>query len=226
MADEKGGFVLALVRKVGPDPHDVVARVEEIRRKNPRLGERQLAELLLNKLSWLYAGQGAVASLPGTIPGLGTAVQVVVEGGAVTADLAMLVRNLTNATLTAACIYGHDVHSPDRYAEVLVVTGMWAGVLKPAGEASARIATKVAAAAVKKIPGKVLQRINRKVGTTIVTKYGTKRGGVALGKVIPFGVGVLVGGGFNLATMRGIKRAVINYYDDVVKGDRELVMEE
>jgi len=55
------------------------------------------------------------------------------------------------------------------------------------------------------------------VGTTIVTKYGTKRGGIALGRVIPFGVGVVVGGGFNLATMKGFKRASLKYYgsDDV-----------
>ncbi len=55
-------------------------------------------------------------------------------------------------------------------------------------------------------------KINRKVGTTIFTKYGAKRGGIAVGRLIPFGVGALVGGGFNLATMKKFKRNAINYF--------------
>jgi hypothetical protein len=58
----------------------------------------------------------------------------------------------------------------------------------------------------------VFKRINRKVATTIVAKYGTKRGGIAVGRLIPFGVGALVGGGFNLATMKAFKKSAINYY--------------
>jgi hypothetical protein len=36
--------------------------------------------------------------------------------------------------------------------------------------------------------------------------------------LIPFGVGALVGGGFNLATMKGFKAAAIRYYrsDDAI----------
>jgi hypothetical protein len=47
--------------------------------------------------------------------------------------------------------------------------------------------------------------MNQKVGVTIVTKYGAKRGGLAVGRRIRFGIGALVGGGSNLATMKGIK---------------------
>jgi hypothetical protein len=70
----------------------------------------------------------------------------------------------------------------------------------------------VAIAQFKKIPAKVFQRINQKVGTTIVAKYGTKRGGIAVGRLVPFGVGALVGGGFNLATMKAFKQHAISYY--------------
>jgi hypothetical protein len=49
------------------------------------------------------------------------------------------------------------------------------------------------------------------VSTTVLTKYGTKRGGVALGRMIPFGVGVAVGGGFNYLTMKAFKKATIRY---------------
>ena len=58
-----------------------------------------------------------------------------------------------------------------------------------------------------------MQTINRRVGTTIFTKYGTKRGGIALGKLIPFGVGALVGGSFNYYTMNGFKKKAVKYFE-------------
>ena len=48
---------------------------------------------------------------------------------------------------------------------------------------------------IKKIPGKVLTKINQKVGFRLVTKFGTK-GIVNLGKLLP-GVGAAVGGGLD-----------------------------
>lgn len=91
--------------------------------------------------------------------------------------------------------------------------------MKAAEGTTKRIGTKVAIAQFNKIPGKLFQSINRRVGTTIVTKYGTKRGGIAVGKLVPFGVGAAVGGGFNLATMKAFKRQAIAFYsssDDTV----------
>jgi hypothetical protein len=38
---------------------------------------------------------------------------------------------------------------------------------------------------------------NTKLGTTVLTEYGTKRGGVALGRMLPFGLGATIGGGVN-----------------------------
>ena len=54
---------------------------------------------------------------------------------------------------------------------------------------------------------------------TIVSKYGKKRGGIAVGKLVPFGVGIAVGGGFILSTMKASKMASINYYkcDDFIQ---------
>ena len=40
-----------------------------------------------------------------------------------------------------------------------------------------------------------LKKLNLKLGATVFTKYGTKRGGVALGRMLPFGVGAAIGGG-------------------------------
>lgn len=57
------------------------------------------------------------------------------------------------------------------------------------------LGVKFAKAMVKKIPGKVLTKINQKVGFRLLTKFGTT-GVVNLGKAIP-GVGAVFGGGLD-----------------------------
>ena len=66
-------------------------------------------------------------------------------------------------------------------------------ILKQAG---IQFGVKFANGVIKKIPGKVLTKINQKVGFRFVTKFGTK-GIVNLGKMVP-GVGAIVGGGLDL----------------------------
>lgn len=55
---------------------------------------------------------------------------------------------------------------------------------------------KLATAGVKKIPGRILTKINQKLGFRFITKFGEK-GLINLGKLVPV-VGSLVNGGFDL----------------------------
>lgn len=64
-------------------------------------------------------------------------------------------------------------------------------------QAGIKVGIKLANGVIKKIPGKVLTKINQKVGFRFITKFGTT-GVVNLGKMIP-GVGAIVGGGLDLA---------------------------
>ena len=62
--------------------------------------------------------------------------------------------------------------------------------------------TKLTNSMIKKIPGKVLTKINQKVGFRFITKAGTK-GVVNLTKAVPI-VGGLVGGGIDLVETKMI----------------------
>jgi hypothetical protein len=96
--------------------------------------------------------------------------------------------------------------------DTLICIGLWTKALQITKTGMIRIGSKVLNAQFsKRFPAEILKAINRKVGTTILTKYGTKRGGVALGKLIPFGVGVFIGGGFNYLTMKGFKHCTLKY---------------
>ncbi|MBB0243194.1 hypothetical protein FNQ90_03475 [Streptomyces alkaliphilus] len=64
---------------------------------------------------------------------------------------------------------------------------------------------------VAKVPIETLRQINKILGKNFVTKYGTKQGIIVLGRVAPFGIGAVIGGGANAAiatfTVRAARRA-------------------
>jgi hypothetical protein len=210
-------FVLNSIETLQPNNADVTRHIDDLRNAHPSMEDDELAEKWADRICWRYASQGAVTALPGAIPGLGTAVQVGVEAGAISVDLAYMIRCMAGMVIGVGQIYGRDTDASFNQDFVRVL-GLWCGVLTLGKEATVRVGSKVAIAQFKRVPAAIFTRINQKVGTTIVTKYGTKRGGIALGRLIPFGVGAVVGGGFNLATMKGFKKAAIEYYrtDDSV----------
>lgn len=94
-------------------------------------------------------------------------------------------------TLVYACLAGVAVNN------VMKQTGIKFGV-------------KFANGLIKKIPGKVLTKINQKVGFRFVTKFGT-RGVINLGKLIP-GVGAVIGGGLDLVETKIIAKRSYKWF--------------
>lgn len=77
-------------------------------------------------------------------------------------------------------------------------------------QASIKFGVKFANGLIKKIPGKVLTKINQKVGFRFITKFGTK-GIVNLGKLLP-GVGAVIGGGLDLVETKIIAKRSYKWF--------------
>jgi hypothetical protein len=206
------GFLYNLISVLAPNMEKVGEWVAEVRKANPGISREELADYLGDRIVWTYTGQGVALALPGAVPGLGTIVQLGVEVTALGADLGLMVRNMAYLAFALGHCFGvtgREVLLQD----TLIIMGMWSGALVMTRSGAIRLGTKVVEVGFKKqFPAKILQAINQRVGTTILTKYGTKRGGVALGKLIPFGVGAVVGGGFNYLTMKAFKRAAVRKF--------------
>lgn len=89
-------------------------------------------------------------------------------------------------------------------------------------QAGIKFGVKFANGLIKKIPGKVLTKINQKVGFRFITKFGSK-GIVNLGKLLP-GVGAVVGGGLDLVETKIIADRAYKWFlegDFSVKGEEE-----
>ncbi|MEY4568770.1 MAG: hypothetical protein RLZZ398_209 [Verrucomicrobiota bacterium] len=204
-------IVLSLIEKLSPDYAAVEEWVEQVRSANPELDAGALADYVGDKIVWIYTSQGAALALPGAIPGLGTVVQIGVESGATMTDIALMVRNQSYLVFALSACMGRK-GKDTLIQDTLICMGLWTNALQLTKTGAIPIGTKIAEANFKKrIPASILMAVNKRVSTTVLTKYGTKRGGVALDRLIPFGVGVAVGGGFNYLTMKAFKKATIRY---------------
>ena len=204
-------IILSLIEKLAPDHSAVEEWVDQVRASNPELDAKSLADYIGDKIVWTYTTQGAALALPGAIPGLGTVVQIGVESGAAVTDIALMVRNQSYLVFALGACLGRK-GKETLIQDALICMGLWTNALQLTKTGAIRMGTKVVEANFKKrFPASILMAVNKRVSTTVLTKYGTKRGGVALGRMIPFGVGVAVGGSFNYLTMKAFKKATIRY---------------
>src|SRR5665213_580759 len=152
---------------------------------------------------------GAVTGASAAVPAFGTGVAI---SAGVTECGWFAVRS-SELILTIAALHGHTQSTvEERRAWILSIlvfgNGASEGFTKLAGEVGKGLGTK----ATTRIPISVLRGINSSAGRTIVTKYGTKRGVVALGTALPFGIGAAVGGGANYAIVQLLARHANKFF--------------
>lgn len=206
---------------VFPSPSDV---------KNSLIGSEdrvagnkdRLLKEIVDRSKKLSAVQGIVSSLPGAVPGLGTAVQIALSVGTAAPETIFLLRKMAHLQLSIAHVCGHPIHDqtdpskvhPDRIEEFAIVMGIMTGAIIPAKEAAKKLGSKFATVQISRhISGKLLREINKRVGFTLLTKFGAKRGGIALGKIIPFGIGAAIGGGMNYASIHQFSISARKFYE-------------
>ena len=152
--------------------------------------------------SGFVTGLGGVITMPVAIPAnIGSVIYVQMRMIACTAYMADYeLSSDQTQTFVYACLAGVAVNS----------------LLKQAG---IKFGMKFATEIIKKIPGKVLTKINQKVGFRFITKFGTK-GIINLGKMVP-GVGAIVGGGLDLVETKIIADRAYKWFVVGVFSEKE-----
>lgn len=143
--------------------------------------------------SGFVTGFGGILIMPVTIPAnIGSIIYVQIRMIACAAYMAGYELDSDQTqTFVYACLAGVAVN------QLLKQVGIQFGI-------------KMANGLVKKIPGKVLTKINQKVGFRFITKFGTK-GLVNIGKMIPC-VGAVIGGGLDLAETKVISNRAYKWF--------------
>ena len=116
---------------------------------------------------------------------------------------------------TIAAMAGYNPSDDDvRTMAYVCLTGT--SMSKICREAGVRFTNKFTMAMVKKIPGKVLTKINQKIGFRFITKFGEK-GIINIGKMVPLAGGIIGGGMDFVGTKIIAKKAYDVFFLDIIE---------
>lgn len=144
-------------------------------------------------ISGFVTGFGGILTMPVTIP----------------ANITSVILVQMRMIATIAYMRGYDLKS-DQVQTFVYASLTGTSVADIAKKAGIIIANKMATGVIKKIPGKVLTKINQAVDFRLVTKFGTK-GAVNLGKMVPI-AGALIGGVVDTASTQIIAKNALKTF--------------
>lgn len=177
--------------RLGLDGVGPIKGAEEVAEEHRRThgdGDRAL-----DRLAWTHTRNVAAT---GFATGLGG---ITVAAVTIPADLTALYVQAARLAGATAHLRGYDLRT-EEVRSVVLLTLLGSAGAGVASQIGVDLGTRSAMAALKRLPGRVLTEVNKKVGFRLVTKFGTK-GVVNLGRFVP-----VVGGGVsatvNVATMR------------------------
>ena len=152
---------------------------------------------------------GAAAGAAAAAPMVGTVATIT----STAAELAWFTARAGDLILTIAAIHGRpDPTVEERRAWVLAVLLYGSSArdefARTLNEASVGIAPTVG----RQIPVTTLQTANRLMSRVFVRRYGTKRGIIALGRMLPIGIGAVIGGTANYLTIRTLARHADQFF--------------
>lgn len=184
---------------------DAVRRAAATTAVGPAGRVAEVTESIAKELAAIGAASGGVAA----VPGVGTLTSVT----AAASEFGWVTLRLADLILTIAAIHGHEeADVEERRAWVLSILAFGDRATRGFTKVAGDVGQGVGARAVARVPVSKLQMVNRIIGRTVLTKYGSKRGAIALGRVFPFGIGAAIGGVANYATVHAIARHADRFF--------------
>ncbi len=196
-------------------------RVELLRRDHSHLTNDQLALTLIRSTRKRVAATGALSGAISIAPGLGTMLAV----GTVTSQALYALEQEIELVLAVAMIYGHELASSDeRVVEALIVVGITSGAVKLREDVLVAGGERIAVAAFRSVPGMLLTHGGGRILGRVLARFASTGAAKVAARVVPLGVGVAAGAGFDWLAVTGLGRAAMKYYGPGGPGARPLLL--
>jgi len=190
----------------------IAVDADVFRLSHPGLAGDALDRALIAERRWRSAAMGALSALPGVVPGAGTSIEVV----AAIADALNVTFQQIELALALDHLHGRDLRDKDqRILDVLLVLGLEAQVVQHKGDRLVAEDMDLSLDDLRTggVPLEVVARLNRTVGERVVRRVARRRARVAVGRLIPAGIGVVVAAGADYLAVRSAGRAAMSYLE-------------
>jgi hypothetical protein len=154
----------------------------------------------------LVKWQIAKAGASGFLTGLGGVITLPV---AVPANITSVLYVQIRMIAAIATMGGHDIRS-DQVRTLVYMCLCGSAITDLLKDVGIQVGTKLTKAAVTKISGATITKINQTVGVRLVTKFG-QTGAINLGKAVPF-IGGVIGGTVDALATKTIGEIAINTF--------------
>lgn len=161
---------------------------------------------LTQSMSRELAATGAAAGAAAIAPTVGTAATLASS----VAELAWFTGRAGDLVLTIAALHGReDPTVEERRAWVLAVL-IYGSSAKDGFNRAIRDVS--GGTADQRLSLATVQMANRVMSRSLLRRYGTRRGVIALGRALPIGIGALIGGGANYRAIRQLARDADRFF--------------
>jgi hypothetical protein len=197
------------------------SRVRLLQEANAHLNSEQLAKRLIRSTRRRVAATGAISGAVSIAPGLGTALAV----GTLTSQALYALEQEIELVLAIAIIYGHELgSSDDRVLEALVVVGITSGAVKLREDVLVAGGERIGLAAVRRLPAVLITHGSGRIISRILARFASTGAAKVAARVVPLGVGVAAGAGFDWLAVTGLGHAAMKYYGPGGPGARPLLL--
>ncbi|WP_051275035.1 hypothetical protein [Cellulomonas sp. URHD0024] len=196
------GVVDAALAKAVTIPSSTIhAHVESLRRRNPEASPERIIRLLEKEYLRVVQATGGTVGAVAAAPAVGTGVALALTAS----DIATFFGASAAFALAVASVHGIEVEDADRRTALLLTTilGENKGVVVTDGTELTSVS--VARALLTRMPMATVRKVNSTMTRRLVRTQAGKQTGLAIGRVIPFGIGIVIG----VAGARGLGRTVI-----------------
>lgn len=191
----------ALARAVAIPSSTIHAHVEKVRRRNPEASPAQLVKLLEKEYLLVVAGAGGAVGAAAAAPAVGTGVALALTAS----DVATFFGASAAYVLGVASVHGIDVEDSERRRALLLTSLLGESGAKAAADITGTGAAGVARLMLTRMPIATVKKVNTTLTRRMVRKQVARQGGLFFGRLIPYGVGVVIG----ITGARALGRTVI-----------------
>jgi hypothetical protein len=191
-------LVFKVIEKIAGDTDSIFKFVDNLKIRFPKLDNKKLSKKVANKIKKKCAIQGAIMAIPGAIPGIGTLIQIAISSF----DFSFLIKRQVYLNFAIGHCYGiSDVDDLKR------------GTFNCMGSSLEVYDKVIGKKIVDKLSDKAIKIIIKKLQKALTKKFLMNM----TFKLIPFGIGIIIGAISHWKITSSFQSHSISYYSDFLK---------
>jgi hypothetical protein len=163
--------------------------VDSVRRRNPEAGPARIIEILEKEYLTLVSATGGAVGAAAAAPAVGTTAAAVLT----TSDIATFFASSAAFSLAVADVHGIEIDDVGRRRALLLVSVLGDSGARDVERAAAGSQMAFGKVLLTTMPQSSIKRVNKVLAHRFLRKYAAKYGTLALGRMVPFGVGAVIG---------------------------------